>query len=263
MVVKKDIISALKSVGIINGDIVLVHSSLKSMGYVEGGAETIISGFLEAVGCEGTLVMPTLCQRDWENVYDTWNIDKPSDVGYITEVFRKMPGTHRSNQATHSVAALGKMAEELTKNHNQGKARYGIYGDYAFGHLSPWQKLYELKAKVVFLGVDTSKNTLRHLIEYRFVEKILEENESLKIRIRNYERLDEIKQNPEYFVWPYINYIKMEEDLNNKSLILKSKCGNADVLCISVDKMIDLTEKLLYKHPENYISNEVLNVLKF
>lgn len=80
-VTRRDIVDALRRLGVSRGDVVLVHSSLKSLGYVEGGADTVIQAFLEAVGEEGTLVMPTLIQKDFANAYKTWYLDKPSDVG--------------------------------------------------------------------------------------------------------------------------------------------------------------------------------------
>lgn len=70
----------------------MVHSSLKSLGYVEGGADTVIQAFLDTIEESGTLVMPTLIQKDFANAYKTWYLDKPSDVGYITEVFRNYSG---------------------------------------------------------------------------------------------------------------------------------------------------------------------------
>ena len=119
MVTKNDVIKAAKESGIENGDSVIIHSSFKSFGEVENGADTVVSGFFEAIGKEGTLMFPTLCQNDWKNVYKNWHMDAPSDVGYLTNYFRKLPGAKRSNQASHSVAAIGKDAEYFTKTHGE------------------------------------------------------------------------------------------------------------------------------------------------
>ena len=165
--VNKDaIIKSLQELGIQKGDMVIVHSSFKSMGYVEGGAETVISAFLDVIGAEGTLVFPTLVQKDFENAYETWHMDKPSDVGYLTEYFRKREGSVRSDQATHSVAACGKYAAYLTETHGHTHKRFGDMGDTPFSADSPWQKMYEMDAKTVLLGVDERKITFRHLAEY-------------------------------------------------------------------------------------------------
>jgi len=67
MVTQKDVCETLKSLGIKNGDILLFHSSLKSFGEIENGADTVIDGVLDAVGTNGTAVVPTLVQKDFSN----------------------------------------------------------------------------------------------------------------------------------------------------------------------------------------------------
>ena len=119
MVTIRDMKDALASLGVVEGDILITHSSFKSLGPCEDGAATVIGGILEALGEDGTAVFPTLCQKDWNNVYKNWHLDAESDVGYLTNYFRKLPGARRSNQATHSVAALGAKAEYLTATHGQ------------------------------------------------------------------------------------------------------------------------------------------------
>ena len=111
MVNREDIKKSAQALGIKKGDSVIIHSSYNSFGGVEGGAADVIEGFKDAIGEEGTLIFPTLCQNDWEHVYENWHLDAPSDVGYLTNYFRKLHGAKRSNQATHSVAAMGKDAE--------------------------------------------------------------------------------------------------------------------------------------------------------
>ena len=58
-VTKEDIKKGLAELGLKRGDVVGVHSSLSSFGYVEGGADTVIDALLETVGEEGAVVMPT------------------------------------------------------------------------------------------------------------------------------------------------------------------------------------------------------------
>lgn len=58
-ITKEDIKKGLRALGLKRGDIVGVHSSLRSFGYVEGGADAVIDALLEVVGKEGTIAMPT------------------------------------------------------------------------------------------------------------------------------------------------------------------------------------------------------------
>ena len=153
MVTRNDFYNALLELGIKKGDSLLTHSSFKSLGGVENGAEDIVGAMLDAVGEDGTVVFPTLCQKDWEHIYENWHPDAPSDVGYLTNYFRLLPEAYRSNQATHSVAAIGKHAKYITKTHGVSGKRYGIFGETPFSADSPWEKMYEMNTKILFLGV--------------------------------------------------------------------------------------------------------------
>ena len=75
--------SDLENIGVCPGDVLVVHSSLKSMGYVDGGARCVISALRDAIGEEGTLVFPTFTYRTSykESFYS--NKDTPSCVGLI------------------------------------------------------------------------------------------------------------------------------------------------------------------------------------
>ncbi|MDO8685686.1 MAG: AAC(3) family N-acetyltransferase [Clostridiales bacterium] len=115
MVKKQDILLSLDLMDIKKGDILLVHSALSSIGYVDGGADTVIDALLESVGEEGTVVMSTL--TGWLEPFDA---DKtPSAVGKITEKFRLRENAYRSLHPVHSVAAIGKHAEYITAGHDE------------------------------------------------------------------------------------------------------------------------------------------------
>ena len=252
-VTKTDVLNALKIIGIKKGDLLLVHSSLKSFGRIEGGAETVIAALKEALANEGTLVMPTLCQKNWQTIYQDWHIDRPSDVGYITEVFRKMPSTHRSNQATHSVAASGKLAKDLTNEHTAYGPRYGAYGDFAFSYSSPWQKMYDWGAKVLFIGADPfATNTFKHFCEYRLVEEILAKisdrpfAETQKRKLRHFE--NDVQIGTE---WPYV--MNTSEILEKTDLIQKTQCGLSTFVLMNVPLMVNAIEKAIRQNPSRYL----------
>lgn len=64
IILKKDILRALKQVGLQCGQAVMVHTSLSSLGYVCCGAQVVIEALLEQVGRDGTIMMPT---QSWKN----------------------------------------------------------------------------------------------------------------------------------------------------------------------------------------------------
>ena len=65
LVIPNDIKAALKEVGVKKGQAIMVHTSLSSLGYVCGGAQSVIEALLESVGEEGTIMMPT---QSWKNL---------------------------------------------------------------------------------------------------------------------------------------------------------------------------------------------------
>ena len=242
---REDIRQAARALGLVRGDTVLIHSSFKSFGYVEGGAEAVIGGFRDAIGEDGTLVFPTLCQQDWEHVYENWHLDAPSDVGYLTNYFRKLPGAKRSDQATHSVAAQGPKAEYLTCTHGQTGKRYGVYGDTPFAADSPWEKMYDMGAKVVFLGVGIRYCTFRHYAEYRFVEQCLEKAKETAEYAQLKDRVQCYGKQREDAVWPHTENEYVLPFLEKSGKVSRIRCGNAELLAVSARVFVDQTLALL------------------
>ena len=255
MVTKEQICDAYRALGVSLGDIVLTHSSFKSLGPCEEGAATVIDGIRMAVGEEGTVVFPTLCQKDWGNVYKNWHLDAPSDVGYLTNYFRKLPGARRSDQATHSVAAMGKLADYLTETHGQSGLRYGTYGDTPFAADSPWQKMYDLGAKVVFLGCTPRACTFRHFAEYVLMEEYLKraeghpEYEELKSLVWTYENYDKGG------VWPHVVALYVAEKMEEGGKVRRTRCGEAELVSFDARDFVHTAWRLLRAHDEDAFGN--------
>lgn len=162
VVTQSQIIEQLKKVGLKSGEVVMLHSSLSKMGYVEGGPQTIIDSILNVIGDEGTLVMPAFPAIGFNYDYLMTNpvfdiANTPSKMGVITEVFRKMKQVKRSLHPTDSVCALGKQADYLTKDHVNQLTPYN--------ENSPFYRLCELKAKIILMGVDLNSLTNFHTLE--------------------------------------------------------------------------------------------------
>lgn len=168
----------LRNIGIKKGMTVLVHSSMSSIGWICGGAVSVIVAIEQIIGDEGTLIMPAHSgdlsdPAKWENppVPEQWHgtirktmpvfypdLTPTRGVGMIPEVFRKQEGVLRSNHPQVSFAARGRYAEYITGEHSL---------EYAFGEKSPLAKIYELDGHVLLVGVDYENNTSIHLAEYR------------------------------------------------------------------------------------------------
>lgn len=147
----------LGALGLSHGDTVAVHSSLRSMGKLEGGAATVIAALSDAVGVTGTLLLPTFTYlTSYADSYYS-NRETPSCVGMLSEVFRQMPGVLRTNHPTHSVALFGRLSRELAEGEEQDDTPMGAH--------SPYRRLASVRAKILMLGCGTAHNSYMHAIE--------------------------------------------------------------------------------------------------
>jgi aminoglycoside 3-N-acetyltransferase len=168
----------LRKIGVGLGDTVLVHSSLRALGWVCGGAPTVVRALLDVLGPDGTLVVPaqTPENRDpsrWshERVPAAWwpiiRAELPAfdpattpcrESGLIAETVRTWPGAARSGHPQTSFAAVGRHAHHLM-------ARHEITSE--LGTESPLGALHAMSASVLLLGVGYDRCTAFHLAEYR------------------------------------------------------------------------------------------------
>lgn len=161
---REQLIDNLENCGFPHGCAVFVHSSLKSLGYVVGGAATVIDALQDVVVQRrgGTIAMPAFSLRG--TMYDTLRSGQtfspktsPSTMGAITEAFRTHPRVVRSVHPTHSVAAQGARAAWLVDGHARGER--------TFGEGSPFAKLLEADGYLLGLAIDLGPVTFYHVIE--------------------------------------------------------------------------------------------------
>lgn len=90
--------SQLAALGVERGGILVVHASFRSVGPVDGGPGALIEALSEALGPEGTLVMPSF--TDWD---DDRPFDPPTDP---------VPGS--GHRCGHLLADAGSSPQRLT-----------------------------------------------------------------------------------------------------------------------------------------------------
>ena len=167
----------LRALGVA-GETVLVHSSLSELGWVAGGAPTVVDALMDAVTEAGTLVMPTHSTQysdpaDWEDpqIPDDWEtsvrasmppyrpaVTPTRGMGTIPECFRTYPEVVRSRHPTYSFAAWGADADFVVGDHGVG---------HGLGEESPLARVYDREGFVLLLGADHDSNTSLHLAEHR------------------------------------------------------------------------------------------------
>ena len=139
-------------------DTVLIHSSMKSIGPVAGGADTVLDVLMDYFGEYGLLVFPTLSYRNVNAEHPRFDVRKtPCVTGILPELFRQRPGVIRSLHPTHSVAAFGKDAASFTADHENAETPEPKG--------SPWWKLLERHGKILFIGTGISCNTFLHGVD--------------------------------------------------------------------------------------------------
>lgn len=150
----------LRRLGVRAGDAIFVHSSLSSLGHMDGGADGLIDGLLAAVGPGGHLAMPTH-SFGYHGMsrpgipYDP--ATTPSRIGKVPDLFRRRPGAVRSGHPTHSVAVMGPAAAAMAAGHDPRGDTFAITGPH--GHC------VRANAKIVFIGVGQRPNTTCHVAE--------------------------------------------------------------------------------------------------
>lgn len=187
------LLAGFKTIGVIKGDVLFFHSSLKSFGWVEGGADTIIDSAIEAVSPDGTVVVPTFVQRvngqqaSYSQRQAVWDIDRSvSDVGRITETLRLRSDSYRSNDSCNALSAIGREAKEIMLEHHRAGPRPSPWGDYSFGHGSPWDWLVERNAVYLLMGVGFNACSLLHYVQILWME----EKYGLKLEGRTFPKFD-------------------------------------------------------------------------
>ena len=168
----------LRALGLAEGDLVMMHSSMRSLGFVAGGVSAVVHALVAVLGPAGTLVVPThvsdnsdpagwmnppVPESAWSRIRSEMPGFDPAVtpsrwMGVLAECVRTWPGAVRSGHPQVSVAALGHRATDVTREHPLADAH---------GERSPLARIYEADGRVLLLGCGHRCNTSLHLAEAR------------------------------------------------------------------------------------------------
>lgn len=160
-ITKEQLEKDISACGLKARDTILMHSGLKALGFVEGGADSVIDAILSTIGPEGTLMVPAF-SYSYSGKQDAVPFDVKTTPGArngaIAGRLRERPEAVRSAHPSHSFAAIGKNAHFLCENHPPAHAVSGP---------SPLTRLLELDGRILFLGCGLACNVMLHLAETR------------------------------------------------------------------------------------------------
>ncbi len=262
-VTQQDITQGLRELGLKEGDVIGVHSSLSSFGYVEGGAEAIVDSLLETVGEAGTVVMPTYSTNreavprtpqekaqgvNWKYKVFPFDPDKESCwTGTIPDTFWRRPAACRSLHPTHSLAAIGSQAGEL---------------------IGGWDQVMAAGGYILLLGVTLRCCTALHLAEERvelpeFIMNKLAPPQKLidkypaPIRTLSWLAGGWCGEGPREQQWdigfgPYPDFLLMEGPCQEQRIMQIGRIGEAVVRLVRLSELIDLYAECLRSYPEAF-----------
>ncbi|MER7728388.1 AAC(3) family N-acetyltransferase [Streptomyces sp. NPDC096323] len=171
----------LTALGVRRGGVLMVHASLRAVGAVDGGADTVAAALRDALGPAGTLVVPAFTPENSDTSahyharvrglddeqraavraamppFDPATTPAPS-MGRLSETVRRTAGAVRSTHPQTSFAALGPLADHVATGHHP---------DCHLGEDSPLARLHGLGAQILLLGTGFASCTAFHLAEYR------------------------------------------------------------------------------------------------
>lgn len=289
---KQQLKDQLKSMGLKGDETILIHSSMKSIGEVDGGADTVLDAWMEYFK-DGLLLLPT---HTWKTV----NADNPvynpqttpSCVGLLTNMFMKREGVIRSIHPTHSMAGYGKNAAEYLAGEEYNNTPCTPGGCY--------DRLKDAGGKVLLVGVGHERNTYIHSVEEVLnvpnrlsdmpmelvIELLKEDKDNKNKKLPHYNRADGWKKcidsNGGYdnnnklcrkvYVRKHYNaqqphisedFVKLNQIFLDSGVVKKVKFGDADSLLCDAKGMFNVVRQVIAPDPECIVTKDTLSMPEY
>lgn len=289
---KQQLQDQLESMGLKGDETILIHSSMKSIGEVDGGADAVLDAWMEYFK-DGLLLLPT---HTWKTV----NADNPvynpqttpSCVGLLTNMFMKRDGVIRSLHPTHSMAGYGKSAAEYLAGEEYNNTPCTPGGCY--------DRLKDAGGKVLLVGVGHERNTYIHSVEEVLnvpnrlsdmpmelvIELLKEDKDNKNKKLPHYNRADGWKKcidsNGGYdnnnklcrkvYVRKHYNaqqphisedFVKLNQIFLDSGVVKKVKFGDADSLLCDAKGMFNVVRQVIAPDPECIVTKDTLSMPEY
>lgn len=279
---KQQLKDQLESMGLKGDETILIHSSMKAIGAVDGGADTVLDAWMEYFK-DGLLLLPT---HTWKTVnadnpvYNPYTT--PSCVGLLTNMFMKRDGVIRSLHPTHSMSGYGKNAAEYLAGEEYNNTPCTPGGCY--------DRLKEVGGKVLLVGVGHERNTYIHSVEEVLnvpnrlsdmpMELVIElqEESNNSGKLPPYNRDDGWKKHTDnklcrkVYVRKHYNaqqphisedFVKLNKIFLDRGVVRKVKFGDADSLLCDAKGMFNIVRQVIAPDPECIVTKDTLSMPEY
>ena len=247
---KEQLKRQLREMGLAPTDAVMIHSSMKAIGEVEGRADGVLDALMEYFA-QGLLMLPT---HTWSTinaanpVFDPQT--QPSCVGLLTNLFMKRPGVVRSLHPTHSMGVFGPRAAAFVQGEENAQSPCPPGG--------AWDRLRQINAKILLVGVTHVNNTFIHVVDEAFdvPDRLVDEPILLSVKMPDGSLLSRS-------YYPHKGHVSMQFDKLRRAYEELGAARNVrfgDAACILCDAngIFDVTAKVYRHDPECFTSREVI-----
>ncbi|MBQ6352853.1 MAG: AAC(3) family N-acetyltransferase, partial [Lentisphaeria bacterium] len=221
MTTQRDIEQGLRELGLSQGDSVLLHSSLVSVGELDGGVDALINAFLAVIGDDGTLLAPCFAA-----------------LGIVPETLKKRPGAIVSPCPVGTVVALGRDAEFFCCDH--------WVPDSPHAENTPYGRLAERGGFICLFGVDQDRNTFLHGIEARLKLPYLGEVSEKFTTPDGVVR----EKTWHYYPGPHRDFIGLDRQFAAAGVMRRRRIGNAEVRLMSAAEVLRTGLEIGAAHPD-------------
>lgn len=245
---REDLAAVLRKKGIAQGGVLMVHSSWRPSNGFQGRPIDFINALKDVVGAEGLISMTSMTyQNESTRAFLVRNVAvkihrSASKMGLLTEVFRRGEGVKRSLNPAHPILAWGGQAEWFLEGHEKVEC--------SFGKGSPFDKLLQLKGKILCIDAPFSTITFTHFLEDRIASALpfeLYESEAMLGRVIDTDGVEHVV--PTRVLSELANLLRREvrlvQALDALGLIQRFKVGNTHFLLIECEPMTQCVDNMV------------------
>lgn len=252
MYTKNDLKKQLAAMGLNGGETILIHSSMKAIGQVDGGADTVLDAWSEFFA-GGLLLLPT---HTWKNVNDDNPVydpkSTPSCVGLLTNMFMNRNGVVRSLHPTHSMAGLGRHAAEYLAGEEYCNTPCTPGGCY--------DRLKDCGGKILLVGVGHERNTYIHSVEevLNVPNRLSDKPMKLKIVMPDGAHRTVYVRKHYNASQPHISedFVKLNQAFLDCGAARQVKFGDADCLLCDARRIFEVVRHVIAPDPECIVTSE-------